>query len=192
MTPKKAMELAHRAAQDFSQHDETKWLLGKCAAEWCEPYTRGRTDADFCKHLNKDSLSVTMVGDYRRVYLAFGANYHQWPSLKWTHFRAVLRLPEADQRAALDWAQAEGATCQAMVTRFRPGKPAPAGQEPSATSHPPATRHARMTALAQAFAACRNMRDFYPANFADRETTQAFAELLDRELEACEPAAGLN
>jgi hypothetical protein len=117
------------------------WVLGECAWEWTELYSKGRTDADFARMIDDDTVTVSKIGDCRRVWADFGKTYGQWPSLTWSHFRAAKRLPLPSIHDALDWANDNESTVSEMLAwtraRFGPDSVAEEPPPPPPKEKPP-------------------------------------------------------
>lgn len=85
------------------------WVVGQCAADWTQRYSRGRTDADFAALVG---LSADQVYQRRRVWETFGDVCETYPSLKWSHFYLALNWDDAPE--CLQWADENGATVAEM------------------------------------------------------------------------------
>lgn len=81
------------------------WVVGRCAADWTQRYSRGRTDADFAQMVG---LSADQVYQRRRVWETFGDVVDDYPSLRWSHFYIALNWDDAPE--CLQWADENGAT----------------------------------------------------------------------------------
>ncbi|MGC1276462.1 MAG: hypothetical protein WBC44_22400 [Planctomycetaceae bacterium] len=81
------------------------WVVGRCAADWTQRYSRGRTDADFAQLVG---LSADQVYQRRRVWETFGDVVDDYPSLRWSHFYIALNWDDAPE--CLQWADENGAT----------------------------------------------------------------------------------
>ncbi len=105
-TPQSENELITRAQSAVST---CNWVVGECAAEWTQRYSRGRTDADF-------GVLVGMSGDQvyqrRRVWETFGDVSGEYPGLRWSHFYVALNWDDAPE--CLQWAQENDATVAEM------------------------------------------------------------------------------
>lgn len=85
------------------------WVVGKCASEWTQRYSRGRTDADFAALVG---LSADQVYQRRRVWETFGDVYEDYASLRWSHFYIALNWDDAPE--CLQWADENDATVAEM------------------------------------------------------------------------------
>jgi hypothetical protein len=99
-------ELVERASQAVSQ---CRWVVGECAAQWTERYSRGRTDADFAVLIG---ISGDQVYQRRRVWETFAPVRANYKLLKWSHFYAALNWDDATE--CLDWAEETRATIVEM------------------------------------------------------------------------------
>lgn len=85
------------------------WVIGECAAEWTEKYSRGRTDADFGSLIG---LSGDQVYQRRRVWESFADVHENYPNLKWSHFYVALNWDDSSE--CLQWANEIEATVAEM------------------------------------------------------------------------------
>jgi hypothetical protein len=85
------------------------WVVGRCAAEWTQRYSRGRTDADFAALVG---LSSDQVYQRRRVWETFSDVCESYPSLRWSHFYVALNWDDAPE--CLQWADENAATVAEM------------------------------------------------------------------------------
>lgn len=99
-------DLIRTAQQALSR---CNWVVGKCAADWTQRYSRGRTDADFAQLVG---LSADQVYQRRRVWETFGDVYADYTSLRWSHFYVSLTWDDAPE--CLQWADENGATVAEM------------------------------------------------------------------------------
>lgn len=99
-------QLVARAQQALSS---CNWVIGECASEWTQRYSRGRTDADFGAMIG---LSGDQVYQRRRVWEAFADVHPDYPRLKWSHFYVSLNWD--DSAECLQWANEMEATVAEM------------------------------------------------------------------------------
>ncbi len=99
-------DLIQTAQQAISR---CNWVVGKCATEWTQRYSRGRTDADFATLVG---LSSDQVYQRRRVWETFGDVCEDYPSLRWSHFYVALNWDDAPE--CLQWSDENGATVAEM------------------------------------------------------------------------------
>ncbi|MEW4490082.1 hypothetical protein AB1L42_18505 [Thalassoglobus sp. JC818] len=99
-------QLITRAQEALSQ---CNWVIGECAAEWTERYSRGRTDADFGALIG---LSGDQVYQRRRVWECFADVSGDYPNLKWSHFYVAVNWDDAAE--CLQWANEIEATVAEM------------------------------------------------------------------------------
>lgn len=99
-------ELLQTAREALSR---CNWVVGQCAAEWTERYSRGRTDADFADLVG---LSHDQVFQRRRVWEVFGQQYEDYSDLKWSHFYVAINWEDASE--CLHWAAENSATLAEM------------------------------------------------------------------------------
>ena len=99
-------QLVHIASEAISQ---CRWTVGECAFKWTRRYAKGRTDADFGELIG---LSGDQVYQRRRVWESFSDVYHQFESLKWSHYYAALNWDDASE--CLQWAEESHSTVAEM------------------------------------------------------------------------------
>ena len=131
--PAAQMSSAGRAEQDLIQEarealSDCSFTVGRCAAEWTERYSKGRTDGDFGDLVG---LSGDQVYMRRRVWETFegsglirkldepaarmssaGREENEPASLKFTHFYVALTWPDSIE--CLEWARDNEATVAEM------------------------------------------------------------------------------
>ena len=99
-------QLVTRAQEALSS---CNWVIGECASEWTQRYSRGRTDADFGAMIG---LSGDQVYQRRRVWETFADVHTDYPTLKWSHFYVSLNWDDASE--CLQWANEIEATVAEM------------------------------------------------------------------------------
>ena len=104
------------------------WVIGECASEWTERYSRGRTDADFGELIG---LSGDQVFQRRRVWETFADVYERYPQIKWSHFHVALNWE--DSAECLQWAEENTAT----VAEMRAWRRAQQGEDLSTPAEDP-------------------------------------------------------
>lgn len=108
-------ELIERARQAVTS---CNWLLGECAFQWTERYSRGRTDLDFAALVGNET-QPGHVGRCRRVWATFCVEAglagvkDRWSWLSWSHFDKARSFGE-HAIEALDWAQTNDAPIRSM------------------------------------------------------------------------------
>lgn len=99
-------QLVSRAVDAINQ---SRWIVGECAAKWTQRYARGRTDVEF-------GLLVGLTGDQvyqrRRVWERFADVSAQFANLKWSHFYTALGWDDFVE--CLKWADDMKATVAEM------------------------------------------------------------------------------
>jgi len=85
------------------------WVIGECASEWTQKYSKGRTDADFGSLIG---LSGDQVYQRRRVWETFADVNVDYPNLKWSHFYVAVNWEDAAE--CLQWANEIEATVAEM------------------------------------------------------------------------------
>lgn len=107
--------------------NESRWVVGECAARWTKKYARGRTDADF-------GLLIGLTGDQvyqrRRVAEVFGDVKQQFTFIKWSHFYAALTWDDAQD--CLRWAE----EMQSTVAEMKAWRRAQRGEDLTAEPAP--------------------------------------------------------
>jgi hypothetical protein len=85
------------------------WVIGQCATQWTQRYSKGRTDSDFG---NLVGLSGDQIYQRRRVWEKFHDVYQEYGALSWSHF--YLSINWEDSAECLQWAQDQDATVAEM------------------------------------------------------------------------------
>lgn len=99
-------DLIERARQSLSQ---SNWVVGECAEEWTQRYSKGRTDEAFGQMVG---LSREQVYQRRAVWTTFRNTYSKYPDLAWSFFYVALLWEDAVE--CLEWAQENEASVAEM------------------------------------------------------------------------------
>jgi len=74
--------------------ESSSWVVGECAAKWCERFASGRTDADFADLIGESQQSVNFK---RRVYERFGDFTTRVVNLSYSHYRAAISWHDPEE-----------------------------------------------------------------------------------------------
>jgi len=151
------------------------WIVGRCAAQWCQQHARGRTDADFAKLIG-DELTGKQIQQRRLVWDRFGETWNTGSKvggLRFSHFRTAVGWTDAEE--CLAWADEFGANV-AEMTAWRRAKHGDDLTESNATNDDDA---AKPTKVAMPEESSRADRPIWKPTPRPKTTTQQTVETDD-------------